>query len=188
MILLCCCTIARLKNCVGKPHIAHAALQETAVVAVVSHIRWYQQNSVFTTREGLCSNCIVNFYIIIARIIIILEKTVAIPIVFFRYYTSCFSIDKLNNNELTIIIVPVLGGIWIVIMLSSALLEMEGYEAVGREIVVEDMHTRKKMMFDRVCKICINVSGTCRCVWLSISFEHVMLYKLYSYSLWSFWN
>ena len=28
--------------------------------------------------------------------------------------------------------------------------EMESYKAVGEEIVVPDMHTRKKMMFDRV--------------------------------------
>jgi hypothetical protein len=27
---------------------------------------------------------------------------------------------------------------------------MEGYSAPGEEVVVPDMHTRKKMMFDRV--------------------------------------
>ncbi len=27
---------------------------------------------------------------------------------------------------------------------------MEGYKAIGEEIIVKDMHTRKKMIFDKV--------------------------------------
>ena len=38
--------------------------------------------------------------------------------------------------------------------------EMEGYKAIGEEIIVEDMHTRKKMIFDKVCvnKECIIIN------------------------------
>ena len=28
--------------------------------------------------------------------------------------------------------------------------EMDGYKPVGEEIIVKDMHTRKKMIFDKV--------------------------------------
>lgn len=35
-------------------------------------------------------------------------------------------------------------------VIASLLPEISSYERVGEEIVVEDMHTRKKMMFDSV--------------------------------------
>ena len=37
-----------------------------------------------------------------------------------------------------------------VLLSFSLYLEYQGYQSVGDEIIVSDMHTRKKMMFDRV--------------------------------------
>ena len=35
--------------------------------------------------------------------------------------------------------------------------EMEGYKPIGEEIIVEDMHARKKMIFDKVSFFVLSV-------------------------------
>lgn len=56
--------------------------------------------------------------------------------------------------------------------------EMEDYEIVGEEIVVPDMHTRKKMMFDRASSNVVWPVSTYSLIpWLLCADRHVLVFQ-----------
>lgn len=56
--------------------------------------------------------------------------------------------------------------------------EMEDYEIVGEEIVVPDMHSRKKMMFDRASSNVVRPVSTYSLIpWLLCADRHVLVFQ-----------